>query len=77
MPDEIDKKLDDRIMFEGSFSASLNWTDRQRLRKIVKNVHLKNYPTDMITDYEADKLIDVLAPETSKYLIEHHQKSWA
>lgn len=32
--------------------------DRQRLRVIVKRVHLRHYPQEHITDYEADKLID-------------------
>lgn len=70
----LDAKLDARVTIEGGFSTNLSFTDLQRLRKVVKGVHLKNYPQHMLTDYEADRLIDVLAPETQKYLIEKH---WA
>jgi|TARA_R110002072_G_scaffold102601_7_gene225518 hypothetical protein len=45
-----------------SFLQSISLTDRRRLRIIVKKVHLKNYPTEHINDYEADKLIESFAP---------------
>jgi hypothetical protein len=35
-----------------------------RLRAIVKRVHMRHYPADLITDREADRIIDVMAPET-------------
>ncbi len=41
-----------------SFLNSLSLKDRRRLRTIVKATHLKHYPTHMITDYEADKLVE-------------------
>ena len=47
-----------------SFLKSLSLKDRRRLRTIVKRVHLKNYPTHMITDYEADKLGEAFGEET-------------
>jgi hypothetical protein len=47
-----------------SFLNSLSLKDRRRLRVIVKKVHLKNYPTHMITDYEADKLVEAFGEET-------------
>ena len=47
-----------------SFINSLSLKDRRRLRIIVKSVHLKNYPTHMITDYEADKLVEAFGEET-------------
>ena len=47
-----------------SFLNSLSIKDRRRLRIIVKTVHLKNYPTHMITDYEADKLVEAFGEET-------------
>jgi hypothetical protein len=47
-----------------SFINSLSLKDRRRLRVIVKSVHLKNYPTHMITDYEADKLVEAFGEET-------------
>ena len=45
-----------------SFVQTLTIRDRRRLRAVVKKIHLKNYPTEMITDYEADKLIESFAP---------------
>jgi L-lactate utilization protein LutC len=47
-----------------SFLNNLSLKDRRRLRVIVKRVHLKNYPTHMITDYEADKLVEAFGEET-------------
>ena len=47
-----------------SFLNSLSLKDRRRLRKIVKQTHLKHYPTHMITDYEADKLVEAFGEET-------------
>ena len=47
-----------------SFLNNLYLKDRRRLRIIVKRVHLKNYPTHMITDYEADKLVEAFGEET-------------
>ena len=47
-----------------SFLNHLSLKDRRRLRTIVKRVHLKNYPTHMITDYEADKLVEAFGEET-------------
>ena len=48
-----------------SFVHDLSQKDLEILRRIVKRVHLKHYPKHMITNYEADKLIDSLAPETA------------
>ena len=45
-----------------SFLQSISIRDRRRLRAVIKKVHLKNYPTEMITDREADKLIESFAP---------------
>jgi len=47
-----------------SFIHTISQKDRTRLRTIVKRVHLKNYPTHMITDYEADKLVEAFGEET-------------
>jgi len=46
-----------------SFLQTISLQDRRRLRQIVKKVHLKNYPTEHINDYEADKLIESFAPD--------------
>lgn len=68
-PLPIDDDLLAKVLIRGSFSSQLNAKDLERLRKIVKQVHMKNYPGDMVTDYEADRIIDVLAPETRDYLL--------
>jgi len=47
-----------------SFIDTLSIKDRNRLRAIVKKVHLSYYPTDMINNYEADKLIDSFGEQT-------------
>jgi hypothetical protein len=41
-----------------SFASLLKWEDRQRLRAIVRRVHLRFLPESLLTDYECDKLID-------------------
>ena len=42
----------------------LSKEDRNLLRIVVKEVHLKHYPKEFITDREADKLIASLHPHT-------------
>jgi hypothetical protein len=54
---------------EGTWSSRLSVLDRERLRKVVKNVHLRHYPKEKITDYEADKFINALGPEVGEKLI--------
>ncbi len=49
------------------FDISLQ--DRRRLRKVVKAVHFKHYPTHMVTDKEADKLIEALGPKVAEDMI--------
>jgi hypothetical protein len=72
-PLPVDHRLDIRIQAEGGFISQLSFKDRQRLRKVTKMVHMKHYPTEMITDYEADRIIEAMAPETMAYLI---QRKW-
>jgi hypothetical protein len=55
-----------------SFISTLSIKDRNRLRTIVKNVHLKYYPKDMITNYEADKLIDSFGEQTVYQLLKNN-----
>jgi len=73
-PLALDPVLDLKATTEGGFLSELTWKDRQRLRKVTKMVHMKHYPTEMITDLEADKIIEAMAPETQRYLIE---RMWA
>tara|TARA_R100000935_G_C2735586_1_gene123762 strand:+ start:354 stop:542 length:189 start_codon:yes stop_codon:yes gene_type:complete len=47
-----------------SFLNNLSIKDRKRLRTVVKKTHLQHYPTHMITDYEADKLVEAFGEET-------------
>ncbi len=54
---------------EMSIFARLSLEELEVLRRIVKNVHFKNYPLEFITDREADKLIDSLADQTVENLI--------
>ncbi len=42
----------------------LSKEDRNLLRIVVKQVHLKHFPKEFITDREADKLIASLLPNT-------------
>ena len=52
-----------------SFMHTLKVEERELLRKIVKKVHFKHYPKEFCTDYEADKMIAAVAPETVASLI--------
>lgn len=49
----------------GGFTTQLKIGDRRRLRLVIRNVHLKHYPTERLTDYECDKLIDAWGPEVA------------
>jgi hypothetical protein len=46
-----------------SFLASLSHDQLQRLRRVVKQVHMRHYPKDFFTDREADRIIESLGPE--------------
>lgn len=61
---EVD--LENRKIFDISLK------DRRRLRQIVKNVHMKHFPADFITDREADKLIESIGPATQEKLIKEY-----
>lgn len=65
----IDWRLSDLIDREGGFSTTLSYSDRLKLRAIVKRVHMQHYPGESVTDLEADRIIDVIAPGTAAYLI--------
>lgn len=57
-----------------SFLHSLSKEDRDILRIIVKQVHLKHHPKQFCTDYEADKVIAAIGPETLERLKEVGKK---
>jgi hypothetical protein len=69
---EIDLILSDKHEQQGGFSSTLSWPDRLRLRAVVKKIHMKHYPLEFVTDAEADKMIDAIAPATAAYLIEQN-----
>jgi len=52
-----------------SFLHTINEEERRILRTIVKKVHLKHHPQEFCTDYEADKLISIIAPDVVEKLI--------
>ena len=52
-----------------SFSHSISKHDRALLRRIVKKVHLQHHPKDFQTDMDADKVIDVIAPDMIERMI--------
>ena len=51
------------------FLHTINKEERRILRTIVKKVHLKHHPEQFCTDYEADKLISIIAPEVVERLM--------
>tara|TARA_R100000734_G_scaffold19019_1_gene17535 strand:+ start:674 stop:865 length:192 start_codon:yes stop_codon:yes gene_type:complete len=51
------------------FLHTINEEERRILRTIVKKVHLKHHPEQFCTDYEADKLISIIAPEVVEKLM--------
>ena len=57
------------ITDEGGFSSQLSIQDRNRLRSIVRSVHLRHYPKHMLTNLEVDKLIDAWGPEIAGKLV--------
>ena len=61
---------DDDVVTGGSSSLHLlSERDKRRLRESVKRIHLRYHPREFITDYEADRVIEVLLPETVEALI--------
>lgn len=51
------------------FLNQLNQSERDVLRAVVKRVHMQHHPKDFVTDYEADKIIEVLGPEVAAGMI--------
>ncbi len=50
-------------MNDGSFSSTISAKDRERLRQIVRQTHLKFYPNEFLTTLEVDKFIDAMGAE--------------
>jgi hypothetical protein len=52
-----------------SFLNTLSQSERDTLRKVVMRVHMQHHPKDFVTNYEADKIIDAMAPEVIEGMI--------
>jgi len=52
-----------------SIIPELKWDDHKRLRLIVRKVHMKNYPDALMTDTEADRIIESIGPEVLEKMI--------
>lgn len=52
-----------------SFMHTLKQEERDILRRVVRNVHMRHHPNEFQTDYEADKIISVIAPEVVAQMI--------
>jgi len=46
-----------------SFLTQISFRDLQRLREVVRKVHMSNFKDDHITVVEMDKIIEALGPE--------------
>ena len=52
-----------------TFLNTLSQPERDTLRRVVKITHMKHHPKDFVTDYEADKIIEVIGPEVAFRMI--------
>lgn len=52
-----------------TFLHTLKPEERRILRKVVKKVHFKYHPREFCTDFEADKMIATIGPETAANLV--------
>ena len=44
------------------WARDLSWTDRQRLRAVVRRVHMARLPAALYSDKQADMLIEAMGP---------------
>jgi len=49
-----------------TFINDLSFADLQRLRRIVKRVHMQSFPPHTYNDREADRLIEAFGPELAE-----------
>jgi hypothetical protein len=54
---------------DNNFVSLLSDVDLKRLREVVKSVHMRHYDKQFVTDYQADMLINSMAPETAEKFI--------
>jgi len=50
-----------------SFITTLSFRDLERLRKVVRKVHMAHYREDQVSDYECDRIIDALGPQVLEW----------
>lgn len=54
------------------FTSLISDKDRIRMHRIIRKVHIAHYPTEMITDYECDKILDAWGPKIAAMEIKKH-----
>ena len=52
-----------------NFVGELSVQDLRRQREIVRKVHMRYHPMDLVTDHEADRIIESFGPEVAASLI--------
>ena len=52
-----------------TFINDIKYEDLARLRRVVKKIHMKNYPEHLYDDREADKIIEALGPEIAERMV--------
>jgi hypothetical protein len=65
---EVDK-YDFKPASHANWLGSLSFHDLQRLRRVVRKVHLHYMPAAMYTDRAADEIIEVLGPKVAEKLL--------
>ncbi len=71
-PDEIDPEVDKYDLKPASHAdwmRSLSFQDLERLRRVVRRVHLHYMPASMYSTREADRIIETLGPVTGERLL--------
>ena len=63
------EKIDQLVNLENRQIFVISMEERRKLRTIVKKVHLKFLPSNLVTDKEADKMIESLGPSIREKLL--------
>jgi hypothetical protein len=64
--------IDDQVNLENRKIFDISLQDRNRLRKIVKKIHMRHFPAESVTNREADKIIESLGPKIQEHLIKKY-----
>jgi hypothetical protein len=54
---------------DGGFTTQLSLKDRARLHKIIRKVHLRYLPSELLTARECDKLLEAFGPTVQAKLL--------